>query len=108
MKGIFYYYSGSGNTKLACQYLVHNIKNAAFELHDIVKRDIPDFSNYDVVGFATFTDFGGVPQYFCSFFEKLAPQSDKHAFLLNTYGAMSLPTTFPLGSSTWTDTSLER
>ncbi len=92
MKGILCYYSGSGNTKLACQYLVNRIKNAEFRLYNIVKREMPDFSNYDVVGFATFTDFGGIPQYFCSFFDKLTPQIDKNAFLLNTYGAMTLRT----------------
>lgn len=53
---------------------------------------MPDFSKYDVAGFATFTDFGGVPQYFCGFFDKLAPQSNKNAFVFNTYGAISLKT----------------
>lgn len=89
MKGIICYYSGSGNTKLACQYLKKKITNVDFELYNIVKRDIPDFSNYDIVGFATFTDFWGVPQYFCSFFDRMTSQPNKHAFVLNTYGALS-------------------
>lgn len=92
IKGIICYYSGSGNTKLACQYVAGRIKNAELELCNIVKHDIPDFSDYGIVGFATFTDFGGIPQYFCGFFEKLALQDGKNAFLLNTYGAVSLRT----------------
>jgi len=89
MKGIICYYSGSGNTKLACQYLKKKIQNVDFELYNIVKSEIPDFSNYDVVGFATFTDFWGVPQYVCSFFDRITSQPDTHAFVLNTYGFIS-------------------
>lgn len=59
MKGIICYYSGSGNTKLAMKYLSKKIPNVEFELLDIVNSETPDFSNYDVAGFATFTDFGG-------------------------------------------------
>ena len=46
-------------------------------------------NNYDIVGFATFTDFGGVPQYFHAFFKKIDPQPDKNAFVFNTYGFIS-------------------
>ncbi|MCD4740456.1 EFR1 family ferrodoxin [archaeon] len=89
MKGIICYYSGSGNTLLACQYLKSKIKNVDFELYDIVKNKVPDFSKYDVVGFATFADFGDIPQYFCSFFDKIPPQSNKNAFVFNTCGFLS-------------------
>ena len=92
MRGIICYYSGSGNTKLAINYLRNRIINVDFELYDIVKNDFPDLSNYNIVGFATFSDFGGVPQYFHSFFDKIEPQPDKYAFVFNTYGAMSLKT----------------
>jgi len=91
MKGILCYYSGSGNTKLTCQYLADHIKNAEIELFDIVKRDIPDFSQYDVAGFATFTDFGSISHYVRLFFEKMPAQS-MPAFVLNTYGFMSVAT----------------
>jgi ferredoxin/flavodoxin len=89
MKGIMCYYSGSGNTKLACQYLQKHIQNIKIELYNIVKRDIPDFTHYDVVGFATFTDYWGVPHYMCSFFEHMNSHPNRYAFVLNTYGAMS-------------------
>ncbi|OHD18244.1 MAG: hypothetical protein A2086_10650 [Spirochaetes bacterium GWD1_27_9] len=89
MKGIIFYYSGSGNTKLACEYIKKNIKNVNFDLYDIVKTDIPDISLYDVFGFATFTDFWGVPQYYYNFIEKIQQVSNKYAFVFNTYGMLS-------------------
>ena len=89
MKGIICYYSGSGNTKLACNYIKNNIKNADFELYNIVKNDVPDFSKYDIVGFASFADFGAPPKYVYSFIEKISNQNGKNAFVFNTYGAIS-------------------
>lgn len=89
MKGIICYYSGSGNTKLAINYIKNKTKNADFELYDIVRSELPDLSEYDIIGFATFTDFWGVPQYFCSFFDEIAPQPNKYAFVFNTFGFIS-------------------
>jgi len=89
MKGIICYYSGSGNTKLAIQYIKEKIIHVDFELHDIVKKGMPDLDPYDIVGFATFTDFGGVPQYFHTFFDNLNPQNSKYAFVFNTFGFIS-------------------
>lgn len=89
MKGIICYYSGSGNTKLAVKYIKKKISCVDFTLYNIVKNAIPDFSKYDIVGFATFTDFLGVPQYFYTFFDKMSPQPNKHAFVFNTFGNIS-------------------
>ena len=89
MKGIICYYSGSGNTKLACNYLKNKIKNADFELYNIVKNDIPDFGEYDFVGFASFTDFGAPPKLMYMFVEKISNQNGKNAFVFNTFGAIS-------------------
>ena len=62
MKGVILYYSGSGNTKLACQYISRNLTNIEIELFNMVKAEkIPDFDPFDIVGFATFTDFGDPP-----------------------------------------------
>ena len=56
MKGIIFYYSGSGNTKLACQYISKNLTNIELELFDMVKaKEIPNLEPYDIVGFAAFT-----------------------------------------------------
>ncbi|MCX6004639.1 MAG: hypothetical protein NT082_03100 [Chloroflexi bacterium] len=51
LKGIICYYSGSGNTRLACQYIQSNIKNVKFDLFNIARSGIPDLGVYDVVGF---------------------------------------------------------
>ena len=89
MKGIICYYSGSGNTKLACNYIKNKIKNADFDLYNIVKSDVPDFSKYDFAGFASFTDFGAPPKLLYSFIDKIDNQNGKNAFVFNTYGFMS-------------------
>jgi len=88
MKGIICYYSGSGNTKLACRYIVGNIE-VPFDLVDVVKEREIDLETYDVVGFATFTDFVGPPYLFQAFIEGLPRQEGKLAFVFNTYGFIS-------------------
>jgi len=98
MKGIICYYSGSGNTKLACEYIKKNISNTDFEMHNIVKNGIPDFFAYDIVGFAAFTDFWGMPQYFHTFFDKINQMKGKHAFVFNTFGVFSGKTLKQLSS----------
>ncbi len=92
MKGIICCYSGSGNTRLACEYLRKKIKNARFELFDIVKNDPPDFSAYDFAGFATFTDFGAPSRCMYSFVEKIGPPKGMNAFVFNTFGFVSYKT----------------
>ena len=89
MKGIICYYSGSGNTKLAVKYIKGKISNVDFELCNIVRDEVPDLSKYDVVGFATFTDFGDAPQYMYSFFDRVSPQHNNYAFVFHTYGFLS-------------------
>ncbi|MBI4721515.1 MAG: 4Fe-4S binding protein [Candidatus Stahlbacteria bacterium] len=89
MKGIIYYYSGSGNTKLACQYIVKKIKNIEIDIFNIVKDGIPNLEKYNLVGFATFADFFGPPYLVQTFIENLPQQKDKLAFVFNTYGGMS-------------------
>ncbi len=92
MKGIVCYYSGSGNTRLASQYIVKNVESTEFDLFDVVKDGTPDLEKYDVVGFATFTDFWGPPYLFQTFIESLPRQNDKPAFVFNTYGFISAKT----------------
>lgn len=89
MKGIICYYSGSGNTRLAANYIKEHIRNADLELYDIVRTAMPDLSEIDIVGFATFTDFWGVPPYIHTFFEEMNPYPGKPAFVFNTFGAVS-------------------
>lgn len=91
MKGIICYYSSTGNTRLACKYVAGNIE-VPFDLVDVVKSRKVDLEPYDVVGFATFTDFGGPPHLFQTFMEGLPQQRGKLAFVFNTYGFMSIKT----------------
>lgn len=89
MKGAICYYSGSGNTRLACRYLAANVKAVDFDLIDITKETDVDLTSYDVVGFATWTDFFGPSQIFKDFVAALPAQQDTLAFVFNTYGAMT-------------------
>ena len=89
MKGIIYYYSGSGNTKLACEYIAEKIRPVKFELADITKAPVANLSDYDVSGFATFADFCGIPKLFDDFIKQLPEQKSKVAFIFNTFGMMS-------------------
>jgi ferredoxin len=88
MRGAICYYSGSGNTKLVCEYLAAKT-GIEFDLFDVVRDDAVDLAPYDVVGLAASTDFWGMPQYFQTFREGLPPQAGKPAFVLNTFGAVS-------------------
>jgi NAD-dependent dihydropyrimidine dehydrogenase PreA subunit/flavodoxin len=88
MKGAICYYSGTGNTKLACAYIADRI-GVPFELIDVAKVREVDLVPYDVVGLATFADGAGPPQLFLTFVEELAQQAGKPAFVFNTYGAVS-------------------
>jgi len=90
MKGVICFYSGSGNTKTACEYIAEKLGSMQFDLCDITKDDMPDFNQYDLAGFATFTDCGGPSKIFKMFLEKMPGVKDKYAFIFNTYGMMSL------------------
>lgn len=87
-KGLICVYSGSGQTRLACEAIVRRIDSVSFDLHDIVRDGEPDLVPYDMIGLATFTDFIGPPMRMKTFLQGLAPVS-KPAFLLNTFGSFS-------------------
>jgi ferredoxin len=92
LKGIICYYSGSGNTKLACRYLAKHIADIEFDLFDITRGGVPDLDLFDIVGFATFTDFFGPPHLLYTFVNSLSRQQGKPAFALNTYGNITAGT----------------
>lgn len=92
MKGIICYYSGSGNTKLACEYIRKNIINCDFELYNMSGTKAPDFDQYDIVGLATYCDFFDVPQFFISYLDGVSQQDGKYAFVFNTFGSYSMRT----------------
>ena len=88
MKGVILFYSGTGNTALACQHLARRLP-PGFECVDVTRPRRVDLAGIDVVGFATPTDFWGVPQAFEDFVDGLPPQDGTPAFVFNTYGAAS-------------------
>jgi ferredoxin len=92
VKGLICYYSGSGNTRLACRYLAKHIKDVEFDFFDITKGDVPNLEPFAVVGFATFTDFFGPPHLLYTFVDSLPRQQGKPAFALNTYGNLTCGT----------------
>lgn len=83
--GIFYY-SATGNTRLACQYVAGKLRNVDVQLVDITEGADSSLDSFDLVGFATFTDFWGPPYLMKEFVEKLPNQKDKPAFLFATHG----------------------
>jgi len=92
MKGLIYYYSSTGNTKLSVNYLKDHITNAKIDLCDIANDDIIEPDDYDVVGFASFAEYLGPPTLMKRFIETLNNQNKKPAFVLNTYGGFTGPT----------------
>ena len=85
MRAAICYYSGSGNTKLACEYLARRLDTEC-DLIDITRDDTAGLSMYDVVGLAASSDFGGMPKAFESFLAAIPPQAERPAFVLATYG----------------------
>jgi len=86
MKCLLCYFSGSGNTKLACEYLTRKITEVTFDLYDITSETQAQFDTYDIVGFACFADFLGPSKRMISFINSLPKQSGKYAFVFNTFG----------------------
>jgi ferredoxin len=97
MKGIICYYSGTGNTKLACRYIQDKLHDTQLDLFDIARDGTPDLHEYGLVAFATFTDYLGPPFLMKRFIEDLPDQDRKPCFVFNTFGFMSGKTLPSLG-----------
>ena len=89
VNGAICYYSGSGNTALACRYVAAGMESIEFDLIDITVAEAIDTDAYDVIGFAAFTDFFGPSQVFLDFVDRLPHQDGKLAFVLSTHGFIS-------------------
>jgi len=92
MQGLICYYSGSGNTKLACEAIARKTTDIDFKLFDITQEGAPELTDIDLVGFATWADFLNPPQRMKTFLESLPRQSHMPAFVFNTYGGFSAKT----------------
>jgi len=86
MKGIICYFSGSGNTLLACNYIRDTIRGVAFDLYDITSGADINYDAYDIVGFACYADFLGPSPLMRAFIRQVPVQSGKPSFVFNTYG----------------------
>lgn len=90
MRGLICFYSGTGNTRLACQYAANKLPLADWTLCDILREPAPDPAAYDVVLFACFTDFWGMPERMIRFIRALPRQQDRPALILITFGMVSV------------------
>lgn len=97
MRGGIFYYSVTGNTALAVESLARRLP-VPFELVDITRPLTVDAAAYDVVGFASPTDFWGVPLPVGEFIERLPLQDATPAFVMNTFGGVSGKTLPRFGS----------
>jgi len=86
VKGIVCYYSATGNTRLAADYVARHL---GFEcsLQD-VRNGAPDLSKYDFAGFASPTDWLEEPMLMRRFMQALPVVKGIPAFVLVTHGGM--------------------
>ncbi len=87
MRGAVIYYSNTGNTRIACEYLKAKITNVDFELLDMRTSVITDLSSYDVIGFAFFADSWKPSEIYLNYVRSLKNTAGKFAFSFNTYGS---------------------
>lgn len=89
MRGIICYYSTTGNTEFACKCIADNIKDIEFDFYDIKSDRIQSFDSYEIVGFASFTDWWDIPFIFERFLSNMPDCTGKYAFVFNTYAHLS-------------------
>lgn len=87
MRGLICYYSGTGNTKLACEVIARKTTSIDFELIDIVHDVSPSFDRFGVVGFAAWADYFDLPLRMKTFLKSLPKQDGVPAFVFNTFGS---------------------
>lgn len=97
MKGLIFYFSGTGTTKLAVEYISSKIKHVDFDFHDMSSFDMPSIENYSVFGFATFAKMLYPPKYVEEFIQKIKIMEKRYAFVFNTYGSINGNTLKGLG-----------
>lgn len=89
MKAAIVYYSTTGNTKLACKFVIKKISGIEIDLIDFIKCDPNTLAIYDAVGFAFFTDSWKPPVLLQRYVRSLNGMEGKYAFIFNTYGCIS-------------------
>jgi flavodoxin/Pyruvate/2-oxoacid:ferredoxin oxidoreductase delta subunit len=97
MKGLIFYFSGTGTTKLAVEYIAANMKNIDFDFYDMKDTNVPDLRQYDLLGFASYAQAFNPPQYVEKFIKNLNKAEKKYAFVFNTFGFINGNTLNNLG-----------
>jgi flavodoxin len=82
------YYSTTGNTKLACEYIVNRIPQVDFELFDMKDLSSFDPGRYTFIGFATYTDYQAPPKFFVDTISTIGPLNAKDSFIFATYAGL--------------------
>lgn len=86
MKGIINYFSTTGNTKRMVEYFTYQIESVDFTLMDMKKLIMPDFTNYDVIGFAFPVEFFGIPRFVLNWIRHIPKQTTlRNTFLLLSF-----------------------
>lgn len=88
MKGVIYFHSNTGNTRLMCQYAAQKLPSVAFDFIDIAENSTADVKTYGVIGFATWTYYLGLPPLLSAFIDALPEMPGKPVFLLSSFGMM--------------------
>jgi menaquinone-dependent protoporphyrinogen IX oxidase len=82
LKGVILYFSLTGNTRLACEYIKNKVTGIDFELADM--RDAkPDLSGFAMVGFAAFASEFKVARFVKNYIKNMAV-CQKPAFVFTT------------------------
>ena len=97
MKGLIFYFSGTGTTKLATNYITSKIKNIEFNFHDMYDKNIPNLDQYSIIGFSTYAQLFSPPKYVEEFIINMKIKEKKYAFVFNTYGLINGNTLSILG-----------
>lgn len=95
MKGAILYFSLTGNTKIACEYIKGKSSNVEFDVIDMRKKK-QDLSKYDIVGFATYSEGFSIPKYVKNYIDAMEMVKDKPAFVFSTFGRNNGATTWVL------------
>ena len=89
MRGRIFYYSSTGNTRLACEAIADRTPAIQWECFDVLTTDAISLDDAEVAGFATWADYWNPPKRMLTFLDALPNVDRLPAFVFNTFGAMS-------------------
>ncbi len=89
MKAIIFFHSNSGHTRRVCDYLCRQVPGIDWALADMRKPVPTELFTYELVGFASWTYYMGLPPLVIDFIQSLPNQQQKPVFIITTYGLMA-------------------